>query len=149
MSRLLYFAYGSNLDEEQMRERCPGARVRFRAELPLHRLDFTHYSTRWAGGAADVLPCSDASVWGMVYELSPHNLALLDRYESGYDRIEIEVRDDASAAHRLLTYSVRDKGRHLPSAHYLGKIVHWAEHWSFPPEYLEFLRGLAARPDPA
>ena len=31
MSRTLYFAYGSNLDAEQMRERCPASRTLFRA----------------------------------------------------------------------------------------------------------------------
>jgi len=51
MSRLLYFAYGSNLDADQMRERCPGGLVRFRARLQAYQLGFTHYSARWRGGA--------------------------------------------------------------------------------------------------
>ena len=47
MSRVLYFAYGSNLDPEQMASRCPSARVAFLARLADHRLDFTYFSTRW------------------------------------------------------------------------------------------------------
>ena len=40
----LYFAYGSNLDAEQMKARCPTARPLRTARLADHRLGFTHYS---------------------------------------------------------------------------------------------------------
>ncbi len=99
MSELLYVAYGSNLDADQMRERCPGAEPRFRARLHDHRLDFTHYSRRWSGGAADVRPHASGIVWGVVSALSADHLPALDAFEGGYLRVQLEVEDDGSLHH--------------------------------------------------
>ena len=145
----LYFAYGSNLDGRQMRERCPSSLPLCRARLPGHSLDFTYYSTRWQGGAADVVPCSenvvsgnvvsDNAVWGVVYQLDVEELALLDRYEIGYDRVPIGVVDDRDRVHEVLSYSVREKGRFAPSDVYLQKLLSWGQRWRFPGAYLERL----------
>jgi gamma-glutamylcyclotransferase len=132
----LYFAYGSNLDARQMRERCPSSLPLCRARLPDHALDFTYYSTRWSGGAADVVPSSEALVWGVVYQLDTHEIALLDRYELGYDRIPLEVIDDRARVHKVLSYTVREKGRFPPSDIYLQKLLTWGQRWRFPAEYL-------------
>ena len=138
MSDLLYFAYGSNLDADQMSERCPGSRVRFRARLPHHRLDFTHYSMRWSGGAADVVPQNGSVVWGVVYQRV--NLQELDRFERGYERILIGVLDDGDRLHDAISYSVRDKSRFPPTDEYMAKMLRWAERWQFPEDYLNQLR---------
>ena len=135
----LYFAYGSNLDARQMRERCPSSRPLFRARLACHRLDFTYFSSRWNGGAADVLPDSDTEVWGVVYALSPADLDGLDRFEAGYDRILLEVRDDRDAVHRATSYVVRRKGSFHPAPVYIEKMIAAATQWEFPQAYLERL----------
>jgi gamma-glutamylcyclotransferase (GGCT)/AIG2-like uncharacterized protein YtfP len=135
----LYFAYGSNLDGRQMRERCPSSLPLCRARLPHHGIDFTYYSSRWQGGAADVLPRSGDHVWGVVYQLDSADLATLDRFESGYDRIAVEVLDDRGRLHRTLSYTVRSKGSFAPSEVYLDKILRWGERWRFPQAYLERL----------
>jgi hypothetical protein len=54
-----------------MRVRCPEARALFRARLADHRLDFTHYSKRWQGGAADIVAAAREFVYGLVYRMSP------------------------------------------------------------------------------
>ena len=140
MRRVHYFAYGANLDNDQMRERCPSARVRFRACLAHHRLDFTHFSSRWLGGAADVLPHFGEAVWGVVYDLDPADLRILDRFEGGYDRVEIAVEDDDGRSHRVLSYTVRRKRTFLPTRLYLDKMIRWGEAWDLPSEYLDRLR---------
>ena len=134
----LYFAYGSNLDASQMAQRCPSSRPLRAARLPHHRLDFTYYSSRWSGGAADILPHSQEQVWGMLYQLDAADLERLDRFEVGYDRLLLEVQTSAQAL-RVYSYGVREKRSFRPSSHYLAKIVHWARHWGFPREYVEFL----------
>jgi gamma-glutamylcyclotransferase (GGCT)/AIG2-like uncharacterized protein YtfP len=136
----LYFAFGSNLDADQMGDRCPGSQPRFRARLTEHRLAFTHLSRRWGGGAADIVPATGQRVWGLVYELEAHHLDLLDRYEGGYERIELQVYDDAHSAHQVTTYRVLNKGVFAPSRVYRDKILTWGERWSLPPGYLERLR---------
>ena len=138
--RIRYFAYGSNLDARQFEERCPSARGLFRARLAHHRLDFTYFSSRWVGGAADVLPHSDSHVWGVVYELDERELLRLDRFERGYDRVALRVMDDANVEHPVVSYTVREKRSFRPTDIYLEKLLHWGEHWRLPGEYLEDLR---------
>lgn len=139
----LYFAFGSNLDADQMAERCPGSRARFRARLQDHRIAFTHPSRRWGGGAADVIAAPGHEVWGLVWDLSGDDLERLDGYELGYRRCWLEVVDDGGRAHRVISYSVVDKGDHRPTREYLGKMLRWGAHWELPDAYLEQLRGVA------
>ena len=139
-----YFAYGSNLDADQMRERCPSSAPLFRARLEGYRLDFTHPSRRWAGGAADVLPQVGACVWGCVYQLDPDDARLLDRFEGGYERVTLEVIDDSGLGHPVLSYTVKTKQSLRPTQVYRDKLIHWGAHWQFPEEYLERLRRIRA-----
>lgn len=75
------FAYGSNLDERQMRRRCPGSVPRLSATLPGHRLAFAGRSTLWGGGVATVLRDSGSTVFGRVYDVTPDDLRALDACE--------------------------------------------------------------------
>lgn len=139
---ILYFAFGSNLDREQMSQRCPGCRPRFRARLDDHQLAFSHLSRRWGGGAADVIPAAGRVVWGAVYELDPPHLEQLDRYELGYRRVELDVRDARDGQHRVSSYRVIHRGEHRPSRRYLQKLLDWGARWELPQEYLEQLRAI-------
>jgi gamma-glutamylcyclotransferase len=145
----LYFAYGSNLDAEQMGERCPSSRAVGTARLGHHRLDFTYYSSRWGGGAADVLPHSAGEVWGVVYELSYADLLRLDRFEAGYDRMWLEVEAAGMRGLRVHSYGVREKRSFAPSLVYIAKIVRWARHWALPGEYVAALARLEASLSPS
>ncbi len=49
---MFYFTYGSNLDTEQMKRRCPGSLVRDVGRLKGYRLGFTCFSRGWGGGVA-------------------------------------------------------------------------------------------------
>ena len=140
MSSVLYFAYGSNLDAEQLAQRCPSSRGLYRARLPDHRLDFSYFSRRWLGGAADVLPHSGQEVWGAVYELAEADLMRLDRYEAGYDRVLLRVETDAGALLHAVSYTVTAKHFFPPTPVYVERILRGAERWKLPEQYLEQLR---------
>jgi cation transport regulator ChaC len=142
VSRVHYFAYGSNLDAVQMRRRCPTARPVGRARLLHHRLDFTHLSTRWRGGAADVVPHSGESVWGVLYELAARELPVLDRYEAGYERVLLQVEDESGTARSVISYTVRRKGSFRPTRTYLDKILAWGARFELPDDYLDRLRAV-------
>ena len=131
----LYFAYGSNLDAEQMRQRCPTARGVGRARLPGHHLAFSHWSTRWRGGAADVVRETGAAVWGVVYAMGPDDFARLDRFETGYERVQLEVEADGGKL-GVTSYAVLDKGRFAPHPEYLEKMLRWGARWRLPGDYL-------------
>ena len=50
-----YFAYGSNMSYEQMKERCPDSKYVGIARLNGYKLDFTKMSTIRGGGVADII----------------------------------------------------------------------------------------------
>lgn len=81
----LYFAYGSNMSEQRLRARVPGARKVGTGFLPGHEFLFSGYSQTWGGSVANVKPCRGSKVFGVLYELPPGGLATLDRFE-GYPR---------------------------------------------------------------
>jgi hypothetical protein len=140
LSRELYFAYGSNLDEAQMRTRCPDARALFRARLPDYRLDFTYYSKRWQGGTADIVTAPGELVYGLVYEMGALDFARLDPFEAGYRRLALRVLDDSELAHDVQSYAVRERGSFAPHPRYVTQILAGAERLAFPEPYLAALR---------
>lgn len=79
----LYFAYGSNMDERQMRSRVPGASKVDVGFLPGHEFIFSGYSRTWNGSVANVRRKRGSVVPGVVYDLPPGGLSKLDRFE-GY-----------------------------------------------------------------
>ena len=83
----LYFAYGSNLELEQMRRRCPGSRLVGVATLAGYELAFVGHSYSRSGAVATVRKTGvGARVHGVLYEMTPADWRSLDRYE-GYPEV--------------------------------------------------------------
>jgi gamma-glutamylcyclotransferase len=78
---MLYFAYGSNMDWSQMRERCPSARFFCVAKLKKDTLAFTRRSEKRGCGVSDVIPNQARDVWGVVYGIDARDLSRLDKCE--------------------------------------------------------------------
>ncbi|MCE7891177.1 MAG: gamma-glutamylcyclotransferase, partial [Sorangiineae bacterium PRO1] len=57
-----YFAYGSNLGQSALRERCPSARQLGVARVEGFRLGFTRRSEKRRGGVADLVPAPGSVV---------------------------------------------------------------------------------------
>lgn len=76
-----YFAYGSNLDLVQMKERGINVKGSEKAVLPGWRLAFTIYSEPWGGGVADIVPSPGEKVVGVVYTIDKESVKNLDHYE--------------------------------------------------------------------
>ena len=113
MNPVLYFAYGSNLDDAQMRERCANARVVGRATLPNYALVFGGFSHRWGGAVASVVRAKGACVEGLLYELGNVDLRELDRFEGhpfAYERVIRWVRDESGRRRRVMTYLQPEDG---------------------------------------
>ena len=77
MSKKEYFAYGSNLNFEQMAYRCPEATVVGTAKLDGYELAFRR-------GYLTILPKEGASVEGLIWSVTDHDESQLDCYE-GYN----------------------------------------------------------------
>lgn len=142
----LYFAYGSNLDIQQVRERCRNCDVRMVSigYLPEHRLAFTQFYEPWGGGVADIVKSPNSSVWGILYELSIDALKLLDAYEgypTDYDRTEHSIMTPEGKAYSAWVYSVKRKDGDFipPSKRYLDILKRTSKNSGFPVEYLLYL----------
>lgn len=76
----LYIAYGSNLSIEQMRRRCPTAKVVGKSILRNWRLRFRGGDNQ---AVATIERCKGYKVPVLVWKIQPRDEAALDRYE-GY-----------------------------------------------------------------
>lgn len=148
MSRLLYFAYGSNLDYNQMRRRCPGAKVVSRAKLPGFRLAFTRFSGTRRCGVADIIESAQDAVEGVVYSIGQEDAERLDRFEgvgqACYDRIDVSVFCPDGQTLNAFAYKAREQGEFLPSRAYLNQIIDGARRHRLSPEYIAMLEALQA-----
>lgn len=125
----LYLAYGSNLNVEQMKMRCPGARVVGTAVLKNYELLFKGSKS---GSFLTVEKKKGALVPLGVWEVSELNELRLDRYE-GYPtfyykkKIEIEVKDLKTKAKRkekaFIYIMHEDRKIGVPSSYYIRTCV--------------------------
>lgn len=151
---MLYFAYGSNLDWQQIKRRCPSASFFCIAMLLNYRLEFTHYSDVehrkcWV---ADIVPADKENVWGVVYRLDEADIGNLDKNEgykpqrakNSYLRKEIMVYKDGNKEFPITawTYEVMDKilKNNKTSETYKQQIINGADLWHLPFDYIEKLK---------
>jgi gamma-glutamylcyclotransferase len=81
----VYFAYGSNLSQRQMKDRCPDAHKLGVAILYGWVRTFSVPAAHLGGGTASIEPSADEGkyVEGVAYELSPTDKLRLDDIERG------------------------------------------------------------------
>lgn len=124
----LYFAYGSNMDEGQMRARVPGAVFVSTAVLPGHEFLFSGWSHTWGGSVANVRPKKGKSVFGIVYALPPDGIERLDRFE-GYPvsyqrkRAKVTLSKNGRKVRAVLYYKRRAKAEGPPSPAYVAQLT--------------------------
>ena len=161
---MLYFAYASNLDPEQMQERCPGHHVVGLATLHDHRLTFPRFSDLWGGGTASLVHAHGQEVWGVVYDVTDEHVAAMDGHEgfrgagdqhNAYDRetmtVDVVRVDDGSVPRRVraATYVARPSNPQPPSRRYLDRILRGAAHHRLPEDYVEALGKTEVGEEPA
>lgn len=119
-----YIAYGSNLNIEQMRYRCPDATIVGTTTLKDHRLLFMGSHS---GFYLTVEPMAGASVPAAVWAVTESDEAMLDRYEgypNSYTKKAMTVRVKSARTGRMLTrrafiYVMRSRrGMGLPTPLY-------------------------------
>lgn len=148
---MLYFAYGSNMDEQRVKaaNRCPNARFIFSAVLPGHRLVFTR-SGDADTCAADAIPDPISVVWGVVYDIMDSDRRQLDTREGvgirAYRPREVLVHPHGDMEQRVmvLTYSATDSAdlQRPPSREYLDHLLRGARQWSLPCDYIAQLEAI-------
>jgi gamma-glutamylcyclotransferase (GGCT)/AIG2-like uncharacterized protein YtfP len=144
----IYAAYGSNMDPEQMLERCPHSPAAGTGWLNGWRLSFGGEELGWDGALAMVVPDADSQVFVALYDLSPHDLELLDYWEGAdtglYNKIKLRV-STLEADVLAWVYVLDGYEGGLPSARYLGLIAEAAQAAGAPDEYVAELRSRPCR----
>jgi gamma-glutamylcyclotransferase (GGCT)/AIG2-like uncharacterized protein YtfP len=140
----LYFAYGSNLVPERMRERIGAVRTLGAAQLAGFSLRLDKRGAD-GSGKANLHEDAQGSVWGVLYAFEAAAWPSLDAFEPGYERIAVDV-ECAGASHAAHTYrSHLIAPDLLPLAWYKRMIVDGARAHGLPDAWLRLLEALPER----
>jgi gamma-glutamylcyclotransferase (GGCT)/AIG2-like uncharacterized protein YtfP len=127
---MYYFAYASNLNRNQMKERCPDSKPLFTATLPNYKLVFEGWSRQWRGGYANIRLFKGEKVRGAVYEVTEQCLRRLDKFESPYKRFKVTVFDEDREAIEAIAYIKTEQTESTkPSQEYLATIQQGFKDW--------------------
>lgn len=129
----LYFAYGSNMSRAGMAARCPLAQA-----IGPARLDHFRFFVG-IDGWGSVKPSRGDTVHGVLWRLTPRDVAALHAYEllhAGlYDVRHLPVRADDRRV-RAMTYLLRRKTDGRPKPGYVELIAAAARAWNLPEPYV-------------
>ena len=125
MSKRLYVAYGSNLNFEQMKHRCPTAKLYDTGIIEGYELQFKGNPTC---AFATIAPKENASVPVAVWEIQPRDEMALDRYEGCphlYEKQTVTAWDRGSQPRTGMAYVMRERLLEpaAPSAAYYNSIL--------------------------
>lgn len=121
MKTKLYGAYGSNMNIEQMKYRCPDARIVGTSMIDGYELVFRGRSER--GGVATIEPKDDCNVPIVVWEISKSDEKNLDIYE-GFPRLYIKKNFNVRKFGDVMVYVMNDGYSYsLPCASYYDTIL--------------------------
>lgn len=86
MNKVLYFAYGSNLLQERLINRVGDVKIHSTYKLPGYRLVFNAVGHGGISFANIVKGDANDYVEGVLYDISPRQFEMLDKYEALYTR---------------------------------------------------------------
>lgn len=128
---MLYFAYGMNTNPVEMARRCPGATALGHARLINHSFRFAQH--------ADVEPCEDSYVDGVLWEIDQDNLLALDALEGYpyyYNRVVRSVVLGSRTFHSLVYCMQPGNEDSPPTRGYFDLIVRGYEAHNVPTDQL-------------
>lgn len=135
-----YFAYGSNIDCQQMATRCPSSKLVAKATLNAYCFIINEQ------GVASIIDKEGSKVEGLLWDLSPSDVDRLDRHEGLqaelYQKRWVQVSLENGKEVSAFVYVATNSNRGTPRPGYLERIVRCAERHSFPSAYLSYLRSL-------
>ncbi|MEO0974224.1 MAG: gamma-glutamylcyclotransferase family protein [Pseudomonadota bacterium] len=151
---MIYFAYGSNMHPERLRQRVPSREVIATSVLSGFRLTF-HKRGGDGSGKCAVLPAeASAAVHGVIYRMSPSHRPALDLAENthGGGYVATEVAVDAPDGRRFEAFTYVPPSNQIdaslkPFDWYKAFVVEGARHHGLPQDYLDELLGIHAIAD--
>ena len=144
----LYAAYGTNMDPEQMMQRCPHSPIRGSGWLAGWRLTFGGEDVGWEGSLATIVEERGSAVYVVLYDVSRADEEQLDSWQgvplNTYSKIKVRVSTlDGDVL--AWTYVLNAYEGGLPSARFVGLIAEAAEAAGAPDDYVADLRSRPCR----
>lgn len=124
-----YFAYGSNMNPQRMKDRRIRFTSRIPASLPGYSLRFNKVASRNSQeGFANIVPAVNDVVEGVLYDIYDADLQKLDEYEGypeHYDRQKLTVLTAAGEEEAIAYIACPDKIREglKPTRKYLAHLL--------------------------
>lgn len=151
--RMRYFAYGSNMSEDEMKRLCecdlcerdcdrPAYSFVTVAVLPDYELAFNRCSTNRKCGVADVVVGEGKAVEGVVYDLPEECICALRKkegYPIAYGEVSVVVKTNQDDEIEVLSYTVKEKSNSFipPSEEYKNLIVEGAKAHGLSGNYIK------------
>lgn len=148
MSKLFYFAYGSNLHPDWLWNRVPSSVPVSRVSLNNWKLYF-HKISDDRSAKCNILKTdsSEDRVYGVIYRFNSNEKENLDRAEGGYnpENLQIGKFDDV-----LVYLAKKEKidDKLLPYTWYRDIVIAGAKYHKLPEEYITFINSFKATIDP-
>lgn len=122
----LYFAYGSNINLDQMAHRCPAAEVVGPVVLENYRLLFR--GNYRGNGVATIVPRKGSKVHGLLWKITPECEKSLDAYEAFphlYEKQSVTVQDQSGQEFPVMAYIMTERCKEpaVPSNFYYNGIL--------------------------
>lgn len=138
---MLYFAYGSNMNHKQMKQRCPSSKFIKRIYKKGYKFVYDGYSKIREGAVANIVKSKGNVVWGGLFKINKDNLGALDCCEGYfskiYDRKTIIVKDDKGKGYKAIVYFRTGKDVGAPHRKYRKIIIKGAKDCGLPKDYIK------------
>ena len=134
---MLYFAFGSNLNQKQMKRRCKDSKYIGCYSLKNYKLVFRNYFL--GGGVADIQKDKNSTVLGAIYKISKKDEKELDIYED-YPKTYIK-KYFKILGKKVMFYYMPKKTMHVPpSKRYLNLIIQGYKDCGYKNNYIVISR---------
>ena len=123
MEHAMYFAYGSNMNLDQMAYRCPAAEAVCTAKLEGYELFF---AGRPGNGVASIRPKQGGTVVGVLWKLTEACEKSLDHYEGFpalYGKETVRVCGSAGTEYRVMAYTMQEPYSRIPAMPSMGYLA--------------------------
>jgi gamma-glutamylcyclotransferase len=146
------FAYGSNMLTARLCRRTPSAHKLFVGTIRGYTLAFNKLG-RDGSAKANIVKSEDnsAQVHGVVFQVSPEELILLDNEEQNYDRIKVLVKAEVGADLLADAYIAKPGAlcENIKAFDwYLALVIAGAKEHDLPKDYVLHLESSASKADP-
>lgn len=138
---VLYFTYGSNMDEVQIVKRTPSAKKIGVGLVKNYELVFNRKGSFRKGGVASIVPNLNKNVYGMIYSMSKKDILKMDKEEDpeAYERKTIIVETLTGVKIECEVYISFPQGNIKANQEYLKLIIAAAKKADLPADYISSL----------